>query len=166
MVSPLRLLLKDGTKNAFIQDGVIVAPGSKFDGMKASESNLMKAINNSGSKPTNLNNYKQTSGLFTDFALGSLGLRQGTGFSAMERYRSLYDRRNSLNPKEQQEFIKLDNLLKVSNNSQTAPVMQRPEQPMNQNTMMANTNSSPSVVNKGQRQQLMNMAMLGKLGLI
>ena len=118
MVSPLRLLLKDGTKNAFIQDGVIVAPGSKFDGMKASESNLMKAIDNSGSKPTNLSNYKMQPDI------------------PMQR--------------------PVQNMIP----------MQRPQQPMNQNTMMANTNSSPSVVNKGQRQQLMNMAMLGKIGLI
>ena len=58
MTSPLRLLLKDGTKDAQIIDGNILAPGSKFDGLKATESNLMKALDNKGGKETNLENYK------------------------------------------------------------------------------------------------------------
>ena len=60
MTSPLRLLLKDGTKDAQIIDGKILAPGSKFDGLKATESNLTKALDNSGSKPTNIQDYVVT----------------------------------------------------------------------------------------------------------
>ena len=60
MTSPLRLLLKDGTKDAQIIDGKILAPGSKFDGLKATESNLTKALENSGSKPTNIQDYVVT----------------------------------------------------------------------------------------------------------
>ena len=48
--------------------------------------------------------------LGTDYILGKLGLKQGTGFSTMDRYRSLYERRNSLKGKELKEFKKLDNL--------------------------------------------------------
>ena len=60
MTSPLRLLLKDGTKDAQIIDGKILAPGSKFDGLKATESNLTKALFSSGSKPTNIQDYVVT----------------------------------------------------------------------------------------------------------
>lgn len=60
MTSPLRLLLKDGTKDAQIIDGKILAPGSKFDGLKATESNLTKALENSGAKPTNIQDYVVT----------------------------------------------------------------------------------------------------------
>ena len=60
MTSPLRLLLKDGTKDAQIIDGKILAPGSKFDGLKATESNLTKALFSSGSKSTNIQDYVVT----------------------------------------------------------------------------------------------------------
>tara|TARA_R100001463_G_scaffold44146_1_gene91901 strand:+ start:294 stop:704 length:411 start_codon:yes stop_codon:yes gene_type:complete len=136
MVSPLRLLLKDGTKNAFIQDGVIVAPGSKFDGTKASESNLMKAIDKSGSEPTNLNNYKMQP------INPDIKMKQPTSF--------------------QPQYAPVQNIAPIRRSIAGRPTGQS----MNRNTMMPNTNSSPSVINKGQRQQLMNLAMLGKLGLI
>ena len=38
------MMTTDGIQNAYIKDNKIVAPGSKFDGMKATEGNLRKAF--------------------------------------------------------------------------------------------------------------------------
>ena len=114
--SALTFLTSDGKTGANILNGKINAPGSKFDKMDATEGNLMKALDTTGySMPkTNINDYKKVAGDFSDFLLGRFGFRQGTGFSPMERYRSLYERRNSLTGNERKEFIELDNLLKTS----------------------------------------------------
>jgi len=48
--------------------------------------------------------------LGTDYILGKLGLKSGTGFSTMDKYRSLYERRNSLKGKELKEFKELDKM--------------------------------------------------------
>tara|TARA_R100001443_G_scaffold38686_1_gene52171 strand:- start:3201 stop:3836 length:636 start_codon:yes stop_codon:yes gene_type:complete len=42
--SPLKFLTSDGVPNAFFRNGMIVAPGSQFDGMKANEKNINMAF--------------------------------------------------------------------------------------------------------------------------
>ena len=49
-------------------------------------------------------------GTGTDYFLGKLGLKSGTGFSTMDRYISLYERKNSLKGKELLEFKNLDKM--------------------------------------------------------
>tara|TARA_Y100001951_G_C11261149_1_gene252595 strand:+ start:88 stop:747 length:660 start_codon:yes stop_codon:yes gene_type:complete len=117
--SALTFLTSDGVTGANILNGKINASGSKFDKMDATESNLMKAMDTTGYDlpKTNINDYKKVASdepSWSDYLLGRFGFRQGTGFSTMDRYRSLYERRNSLKGKEKEEFIKLDNLLKTS----------------------------------------------------
>ena len=43
--SPLKFLTSDGVPNAFFRNGMIVAPGSQFDGLKANEKNINMAFN-------------------------------------------------------------------------------------------------------------------------
>jgi len=120
MVSKLKLVTKDGIKNAYVQDGVLVAPGSKFDGIKATESNLKKALFSSNTKKTNLNNYR-------------LDNKQATPMQTPV---------------------------------QTPMNVPMPRPATNTNMAMNNKSGASSMVNKNQRKQLMDMAMLGKLGLI
>jgi hypothetical protein len=42
--SPLKFLTSDGVPNAFFRNGMIVAPGSQFDGLKANEKNINMAF--------------------------------------------------------------------------------------------------------------------------
>ena len=42
--SPLKFLTTDGIPNAFFQDGMIMAEGSKFHKMKANEKNINEAV--------------------------------------------------------------------------------------------------------------------------
>ena len=116
--SALTFLTSDGITGAHIVNGKIAAKGSKYDGKDATEKNLLTAADYTGYDlpKTDLSNYikqdnKQMAGAFSDWALGSLGLRQGTGFSDMERYRDLYERRDNLSPTEQKKFFELDKLL-------------------------------------------------------
>ena len=151
MTSPLRLLLKDGTKDAQIIDGKILAPGSKFDGLKATESNLTKALENSGSKPTNIQDYVVTPNAgeqimpdgtplpMTDPRYGKLPPGAGTG------------------------------------GIQTGPGYIPPtDQIMQDGSRMKPTNEmynqipgkQSGLLNKGQREQVLAMATLSQLGLV
>ena len=151
MTSPLRLLLKDGTKDAQIIDGNILAPGSKFDGLKATESNLSKALENSGTKPTNIQDYVVTPNAgeqimpdgtplpMTDPRYGKLPPGAGTG------------------------------------GIQTGPGYIPPtDQIMQDGSRMKPTNEmynqipgkQSGLLNKGQREQVLAMATLSQLGLV
>ena len=151
MTSPLRLLLKDGTKDAQIIDGKILAPGSKFDGLKATESNLTKALDNSGAKPTNIQDYVVTPNAgeqimpdgtplpMTDPRYGKLPPGAGTG------------------------------------GIQTGPGYIPPtDQIMQDGSRMKPTNEmynqipgkQSGLLNKGQREQVLAMATLSQLGLV
>jgi len=151
MTSPLRLLLKDGTKDAQIIDGKILAPGSKFDGLKATESNLNKALDNSGSKPTNIQDYVVTPNA------GEQILPDGTPL-----------------PMTDPRFGKLPPGT-ATGGIDTGPGYIPPtDQIMQDGTRMLPTNpmygrtpgDQSSLINKDQRKQLTNLAMMSQLGLI
>lgn len=57
--SALTFLTSDGITGAYLMNGKIVAPGSKFDGKNATEKNLLKAADSTGYKmpKTNINDY-------------------------------------------------------------------------------------------------------------
>ena len=151
MTSPLRLLLKDGTKDAQIIDGKILAPGSKFDGLKATESNLTKALDNSGSKPTNIQDYVVTPNAgeqilpdgtplpMTDPRFGKLPPGTGTG--------GINTGPGYIPPTDQ--------------------IMQDGTRMLPTNPMYGKTpGDQSSLINKDQRKQLTNLAMMSQLGLI
>ena len=152
MTSPLRLLLKDGTKDAQIIDGKILAPGSKFDGLKATESNLTKALENSGTKPTNIQDYVVTPNAgeqimpdgtplpMTDPRYGKLPPGTGTG--------SIQTGPGYIPPTDQimQDGSRM-----------------KPDNPMYN---MKPVGPTSSLLNGDQRKQLTNMAMMSQLGLI
>jgi len=154
MTSPLRLLLKDGTKNAYIQDGVIVAPGSDFDGLKATEKNLMKALDSSGVKKTNIQDYVVTPNA------GQQILPDGTLLPMTD------PRFNMLPPGQPATG---------TGGIDTGPGYIPPtDQILPDGTRMRPDNlmygkppeQQSSIINQGQRKQLMDVAMLSKLGLI
>jgi hypothetical protein len=154
MTSPLRLLLKDGTKDAQIIDGKILAPGSKFDGLKATESNLTKALFSSGSKPTNIQDYVVTPNA------GEQILPDGTPLP-------MTDPRFGKLPPGQPGTI--------TGGINTGPGYIPPtDQIMQDGTRMRPDNlmygkppgDQSSLINKDQRKQLTNLAMMSQLGLI
>ena len=152
MTSPLRLLLKDGTKNAYIQDGVIVAPGSDFDGLKATEKNLMKALDSSGVKETNIQDYVITPNA------GEQILPDGT---QLPETSPMYGKM----PNPRDKGIPIPNTGGfIPPTDQILPdgTRMRPENPMYGKP----PGQQSSIINQGQRKQLMDVAMLSKLGLI
>lgn len=152
MTSPLRLLLKDGTKDAQIIDGNILAPGSKFDGLKATESNLSKALENSGTKPTNIQDYVVTPNA------GEQIMPDGTPLPMTDpRYGKLPPGAGTDGIQTGSGYI-----------PPTDQIMQdgsrmKPDNPMYN---MKPVGPTSSLLNGDQRKQLTNMAMMSQLGLI
>ena len=151
MTSPLRLLLKDGTKDAQIIDGKILAPGSKFDGLKATESNLTKALFSSGSKPTNIQDYVVTPNA------GEQILPDGTPL-----------------PMTDPRFGKLPPGTGTGGINTGPGYIPPTDQIMQDGTRMKPTNEmynkipgkQSGLLNKNQREQVLAMATLSQLGLV
>ena len=152
MTSPLRLLLKDRTKDAQIIDGKIFAPGSKFDGLKATESNLMKALDNKGGKETNVQDYVVTPNA------GEQIMPDGTPLPMTDpRYGKLPPGAGTDGIQTGSGYI-----------PPTDQIMQdgsrmKPDNPMYN---MKPVGPTSSLLNGDQRKQLTNMAMMSQLGLI
>ena len=151
MTSPLRLLLKDGTKDAQIIDGNILAPGSKFDGLKATESNLIKALENSGTKPTNIQDYVVTPNA------GEQIMPDGTPLPMTDpRYGKLPPGAGTDGIQTGSGYI-----------PPTDQIMQDGSRMKPDNEMYNQTPGKQSgLLNKGQREQVLAMATLSQLGLV
>ena len=151
MTSPLRLLLKDGTKDAQIIDGNILAPGSKFDGLKATESNLSKALENSGTKPTNVQDYVVTPNA------GEQIMPDGTPLPMTDpRYGKLPPGTGTGGIQTGPGYI-----------PPTDQIMQDGSRMKPDNEMYNQTPGKQSgLLNKGQREQVLAMATLSQLGLV
>ena len=151
MTSPLRLLLKDGTKDAQIIDGKILAPGSKFDGLKATESNLSKALENSGTKPTNVQDYVVTPNA------GEQIMPDGTPLPMTDpRYGKLPPGTGTGGIQTGPGYI-----------PPTDQIMQDGSRMKPDNEMYNQTPGKQSgLLNKGQREQVLAMATLSQLGLV
>ena len=151
MTSPLRLLLKDGTKDAQIIDGNILAPGSKFDGLKATESNLSKALENSGTKPTNIQDYVVTPNA------GEQIMPDGTPLPmTVPRYGKLPPGAGTDGIQTGSGYI-----------PPTDQIMQDGSRMKPDNEMYNQTPGKQSgLLNKGQREQVLAMATLSQLGLV
>ena len=151
MTSPLRLLLKDGTKDAQIIDGNILAPGSKFDGLKATESNLSKALENSGTKPTNIQDYVVTPNA------GEQIMPDGTPLPMTDpRYGKLPPGAGTDGIQTGSGYI-----------PPTDQIMQDGSRMKPDNEMYNQTPGKQSgLLNKGQREQVLAMATLSQLGLV
>ena len=151
MTSPLRLLLKDGTKDAQIIDGNILAPGSKFDGLKATESNLSKALENSGTKPTNIQDYVVTPNA------GEQIMPDGTPLPMTDpRYGKLPPGAGTGGIQTGSGYI-----------PPTDQIMQDGSRMKPTNEMYNQIPGKQSgLLNKGQREQVLAMATLSQLGLV
>ena len=151
MTSPLRLLLKDGTKDAQIIDGNILAPGSKFDGLKATESNLMKALDNKGGKETNVQDYVVTPNA------GEQIMPDGTPLPMTDpRYGKLPPGAGTDGIQTGSGYI-----------PPTDQIMQDGSRMKPDNEMYNQTPGKQSgLLNKGQREQVLAMATLSQLGLV
>ncbi len=151
MTSPLRLLLKDGTKDAQIIDGKILAPGSKFDGLKATESNLSKALENSGTKPTNIQDYVVTPNA------GEQIMPDGTPLPMTDpRYGKLPPGAGTGGIQTGPGYIPPTDQI-LPDGTRMSPM----------NPMYGRTpGDQSSLINKDQRKQLTNLAMMSQLGLI
>ena len=151
MTSPLRLLLKDGTKDAQIIDGKILAPGSKFDGLKATESNLTKALFSSGSKSTNIQDYVVTPNA------GEQIMPDGTPLPMTDpRYGKLPPGTGTGGIQTGPGYI-----------PPTDQIMQDGSRMKPDNEMYNQTPGKQSgLLNKGQREQVLAMATLSQLGLV
>jgi len=151
MTSPLRLLLKDRTKDAQIIDGKIFAPGSKFDGLKATESNLSKALENSGTKPTNIQDYVVTPNA------GEQIMPDGTPLPMTDpRYGKLPPGAGTDGIQTGSGYI-----------PPTDQIMQDGSRMKPDNEMYNQTPGKQSgLLNKGQREQVLAMATLSQLGLV
>ena len=152
MTSPLRLLLKDRTKDAQIINGKISAQGSKYDGLKATESNLMKALDNKGGKETNVQDYVVTPNA------GEQIMPDGTPLPMTDpRYGKLPPGAGTDGIQTGSGYI-----------PPTDQIMQdgsrmKPDNPMYN---MKPVGPTSSLLNGDQRKQLTNMAMMSQLGLI
>ena len=151
MTSPLRLLLKDRTKDAQIIDGKIFAPGSKFDGLKATESNLMKALDNKGGKETNVQDYVVTPNA------GEQIMPDGTPLPMTDpRYGKLPPGAGTGGIQTGPGYI-----------PPTDQIMQDGSRMKPDNEMYNQTPGKQSgLLNKGQREQVLAMATLSQLGLV
>jgi hypothetical protein len=151
MTSPLRLLLKDRTKDAQIIDGKIFAPGSKFDGLKATESNLMKALDNKGGKETNVQDYVVTPNA------GEQIMPDGTPLPMTDpRYGKLPPGAGTDGIQTGSGYI-----------PPTDQIMQDGSRMKPDNEMYNQTPGKQSgLLNKGQREQVLAMATLSQLGLV
>jgi hypothetical protein len=151
MTSPLRLLLKDRTKDAQIIDGKIFAPGSKFDGLKATESNLMKALDNKGGKETNVQDYVVTPNA------GEQIMPDGTPLPMTDpRYGKLPPGAGTDGIQTGPGYI-----------PPTDQIMQDGSRMKPDNEMYNQTPGKQSgLLNKGQREQVLAMATLSQLGLV
>jgi hypothetical protein len=151
MTSPLRLLLKDRTKDAQIIDGKIFAPGSKFDGLKATESNLMKALDNKGGKETNVQDYVVTPNA------GEQIMPDGTPLPMTDpRYGKLPPGTGTGGIQTGPGYI-----------PPTDQIMQDGSRMKPDNEMYNQTPGKQSgLLNKGQREQVLAMATLSQLGLV
>jgi|TARA_R110001592_G_C12643809_1_gene700519 hypothetical protein len=151
MTSPLRLLLKDRTKDAQIIDGKIFAPGSKFDGLKATESNLMKALDNKGGKETNVQDYVVTPNA------GEQIMPDGTPLPMTDpRYGKLPPGAGTGGIQTGSGYI-----------PPTDQIMQDGSRMKPDNEMYNQTPGKQSgLLNKGQREQVLAMATLSQLGLV
>jgi len=151
MTSPLRLLLKDRTKDAQIIDGKIFAPGSKFDGLKATESNLIKALDNKGGKETNVQDYVVTPNA------GEQIMPDGTPLPMTDpRYGKLPPGTGTGGIQTGPGYI-----------PPTDQIMQDGSRMKPDNEMYNQTPGKQSgLLNKGQREQVLAMATLSQLGLV
>ena len=151
MTSPLRLLLKDGTKDAQIIDGNVLAPGSKFDGLKATESNLSKALDNKGGKETNVQDYVVTPNA------GEQIMPDGTPLPMTDpRYGKLPPGAGTDGIQTGSGYI-----------PPTDQIMQDGSRMKPDNEMYNQTPGKQSgLLNKGQREQVLAMATLSQLGLV
>jgi len=151
MTSPLRLLLKDRTKDAQIIDGKIFAPGSKFDGLKATESNLMKALDNKGGKETNVQDYVVTPNA------GEQIMPDGTPLPMTDpRYGKLPPGAGTDGIQTGSGYI-----------PPTDQIMQDGSRMKPTNEMYNQIPGKQSgLLNKGQREQVLAMATLSQLGLV
>jgi len=149
MTSPLRLLLNDGTKDAQIIDGSILAPGSKYDGLKATESNLMKALDNKGAKETNLNDYKVTPNA------GGQILPDGTPLPVTDPMYGKFPPETPI-PSTGGYIPPTDQIMQDG-------TRMKPDNPMYN---MKPVGQTSSLLNGDQRKQLTNIAMLSQLGLV
>jgi len=151
MTSPLRLLLKDRTKDAQIIDGKIFAPGSKFDGLKATESNLMKALDNKGGKETNVQDYVVTPNA------GEQIMPDGTPLPMTDpRYGKLPPGAGTGGIQTGSGYI-----------PPTDQIMQDGSRMKPTNEMYNQIPGKQSgLLNKGQREQVLAMATLSQLGLV
>ena len=152
MTSPLRLLTKDGFPDAEIRDGKIFSPLSKFHELKATESNLKKAIDFSDAKPTNIQDYVVTPNA------GEQIMPDGTPLPMTDpRYGKLPPGAGTDGIQTGPGYI-----------PPTDQIMQdgsrmKPDNPMYN---MKPVGPTSSLLNGDQRKQLTNMAMMSQLGLI
>ena len=151
MTSPLRLLTKDGFPDAEIRDGKIFSPLSKFHELKATESNLKKAIDFSDAKPTNIQDYVVTPNA------GEQIMPDGTPLPMTDpRYGKLPPGAGTDGIQTGPGYI-----------PPTDQIMQDGSRMKPDNEMYNQTPGKQSgLLNKGQREQVLAMATLSQLGLV